>query len=168
LHREIDMHQIANMSDANGGRAQLQGRINDVDLRCGDAFTVADLWVSEITPFTMLLGRPWQRGNLVSIDEHKEGTYLIFKDQDTRLPRFELLAVPHDGSFEEDGWPASHYQTFFLNKQILSLENEKEIFVPNFRNQAPCCGSASVEHDWRGSENGMSRWRPRKTECQED
>jgi glutathione S-transferase len=46
------MHQIANMSDANGGRAQLQGRINDVDLCCGDTFTVADLWVLEITPFT--------------------------------------------------------------------------------------------------------------------
>jgi hypothetical protein len=150
------MHQIANMSDANGGRARLQRRINDVDLCCGDALTVVDLWVSEITPFTMLLGRPWQHGNLVSIDECEEGTYLIFKDRETRLPRFELLAVPHDGSFEEDEWPASHYQMFFLNKQVLSLENEKEIFVPNFRDQASCCGSASVEHDWWGSENRSS------------
>jgi hypothetical protein len=133
LHREIDMHQIANMSDANGGRAQLQGRINDVELRCGDALTVADLWVSEIAPFTMLLGRPWQRGNLVSIDEREEGTYLIFKDRETRLPRFELLAVPHDGSLEEEGWPASHYQTFTcLNKQVLNLENGKESLVPNY------------------------------------
>jgi hypothetical protein len=116
----------------------------------------------------MLLGRPWQRRNLVSIDECEEGTYLIFKDRETQLPRFELLAVPHDRSFEEDGWPASHYQMFFLNKQILSLENQRKVFVPNFRYQASCCRSASVEHDWRGSENEMSRWHSQEIEKQED
>jgi hypothetical protein len=147
LHREINMHQIVNMSDANGGCMQLQGRINDVDLRCGDGLTIADLWVSEITLFTMLLERPWQRGNLVSIDEREEGTYLIFEDWETRLPRFELLVVPHDRGFEEEGWPASHYQTFaYLNEQILNLENKREVFVPNFQSPASCCGSTSVGH----------------------
>jgi hypothetical protein len=32
---------------------------------------------------------------LVTIDERDEGTYLIFKDRETRLPRYELLAIPH-------------------------------------------------------------------------
>ncbi|KAJ7030524.1 hypothetical protein C8F04DRAFT_1186739 [Mycena alexandri] len=64
-------------------------------------------------PFDLLLGRPWQRGNLVSIDEREEGTYLIFKDRITRRPRYELLAVPYKGSigdFRSD--KTSHYQSF--------------------------------------------------------
>ncbi|KAJ7132023.1 hypothetical protein C8R44DRAFT_582485, partial [Mycena epipterygia] len=68
------------MNDANGGRGQLQGWIKDVEFNCGGALTTTDLWVSQQAPFKLLLGRPWQRGNLVSIDEREEGTYLVFKD----------------------------------------------------------------------------------------
>jgi hypothetical protein len=97
VQRAVDMEQVTVMNDANGGKGELRGRIEDVEFCCGAAVTVADLWVSQQAPFGLLLGRPWQRGNLVSIDERDEGTYLIFKDRKTRQPRYELLAVPYDG-----------------------------------------------------------------------
>ncbi|KAJ7077242.1 hypothetical protein C8R44DRAFT_536235, partial [Mycena epipterygia] len=78
IRRAVDMSHVTNMNDANGGRGQLQGWIRDVEFNCGGARTVTDLWVSQKAPFELLLGRPWQRGNLVSIDEREEGTYLIF------------------------------------------------------------------------------------------
>ncbi|KAJ7173091.1 hypothetical protein C8R43DRAFT_944126 [Mycena crocata] len=57
---------ITNMNDANGGKGQLQGWIRDVEFNCGGAVTVADLWVSQKAPFELLLGRPWQRGNMTT------------------------------------------------------------------------------------------------------
>ncbi|KAJ7029250.1 hypothetical protein C8F04DRAFT_1265125 [Mycena alexandri] len=92
IQRTVDMSQVTGMHDANGGNSQLQGWIRDVEFNCGGAYTVTDLWVSRKPPFDLLLGRPWQCGNLVSIDEREEGTYLIFKDRITRRPRYELLA----------------------------------------------------------------------------
>jgi len=68
------------MTDANGGKAYLDGLIKDVPLTCGAVTTSTDLYVGENFPFDLLLGRPWQRGNFVSIDERKEGTYLVFKN----------------------------------------------------------------------------------------
>ncbi|KAJ7260675.1 hypothetical protein C8J57DRAFT_1514609 [Mycena rebaudengoi] len=56
--------------------------------------------MSQQAPFELLLGRPWQRSNLVSIDEREEGTYLVFKDPETRRPRYELLAIPHEAAAE--------------------------------------------------------------------
>ncbi|KAJ6490383.1 hypothetical protein C8R47DRAFT_1215243 [Mycena vitilis] len=95
VQRPVDMSCTTNMSDANGGRGQLRGYIQDVELNCGGVLTSTDVWVSHQAPFELLLGRPWQRGNLVTIDERDEGTYLVFKDRDTRLPRYELLAIPY-------------------------------------------------------------------------
>jgi hypothetical protein len=110
------MSQVTSMNDANGGRGQLQGWIRDVEFTCGAATTMTDLWVSQKAPFALLLGHPWQRGNLVSIDERDEGTYLIFKDRETRRPRFELLAVPHEGAlpFHQEG--VNQYQSFSILK----------------------------------------------------
>ncbi|KAJ7016514.1 hypothetical protein C8F04DRAFT_1281195 [Mycena alexandri] len=122
IGRSVDMSQVTNMKDANGGKGQLQGQIHGVEFNCGGAVTSANLWVSQKAPFELLLGRPWQRGNLVSIDERTEGTYLIFKDRETRKPRYELLAVPYDGpigDFRSGG--ASQYQTFTLLKEDESV-----------------------------------------------
>ncbi|KAJ7018497.1 hypothetical protein C8F04DRAFT_1327408 [Mycena alexandri] len=118
IGRSVDMSQVTNMKDANGGRGQLQGQIQGVEFNCGGVVTSANLWVSQKAPFELLLGRPWQRGNLVSIDERAEGTYLIFKDRETRKPRYELLAVPYDGpmgDFRTGG--ANQYQSFVLWKE---------------------------------------------------
>ncbi|KAF8212174.1 hypothetical protein K438DRAFT_1957943 [Mycena galopus ATCC 62051] len=77
---------------------------------------MTDLWVSQTAPFSLLLGRPWQRGNLVSIDEREEGTYLIFKDRETKLPRFELLAVPHESP--DASVNLNQYRTFAFFKEM--------------------------------------------------
>ncbi|KAJ7641992.1 hypothetical protein FB45DRAFT_737732, partial [Roridomyces roridus] len=78
IRKPVDMSRTTNMNDANGGSGQLQGWIDSVDLDCGGIHTAADVWLSHNAPFELLLGRPWQRGNLVSIDERDEGTYLVF------------------------------------------------------------------------------------------
>ncbi|KAJ7178325.1 hypothetical protein C8R43DRAFT_942043 [Mycena crocata] len=126
IRRSVDMSQVTHMNDANGGKGQLQGWIREVEFNCGGAVTVADLWVSQKAPFELLLGRPWQRGNLVSIDEREEGTYLIFKDRNTRRPRFELLAVPYDRTFGE--LQLSQYQSFSIftdNTPFSHVHSEK-------------------------------------------
>ncbi|KAF8146052.1 hypothetical protein K438DRAFT_1991221 [Mycena galopus ATCC 62051] len=112
IQQAVDMSQVTSMKDANGGQGQLQGWIRDVEFTCGAAVTVTDLWVSQQAPFSLLLGRPWQRGNLVSIDEREEGTYLVFKDRETRRPRYELLAVPYDGPPLANTVNTQQYQSF--------------------------------------------------------
>ncbi|KAJ7171350.1 hypothetical protein C8R46DRAFT_1216918 [Mycena filopes] len=113
LHRPVDMTRVTNMNDANGGRGQLRGFINDVELACGSVLTRTSLWVSQQAPFALLLGRPWQRNNLVTIDERDEGTYLVFKDRETRQPRYELLAIPHEATTE--------VLSFETDRQVLSF-----------------------------------------------
>ena len=83
-------HQIV-MKDANSGTGVLQGQIPHLVLKCGHLQTSGTFFVGpEDLPFNMLLGRPWQRNNLVSIDEWPEGTYLIFKDSTTKV-KYELM-----------------------------------------------------------------------------
>ncbi|KAJ6514374.1 hypothetical protein C8R47DRAFT_1206737 [Mycena vitilis] len=111
IQRPVDMTYVTNMNDANGGKGQLRGYIHDAEFNCGGVLTSTDLWVSHQAPFELLLGRPWQRGNMVTIDEREEGTYLVFKDRDTRQPRYELLAIPYEalrGMPLDLGIPTSH------------------------------------------------------------
>ena len=53
----------------------------------------ANLYVGNV-PFDLLLGRPWQRGNKVSIDELEDGTYLIFKDPNMMELKHKVLVTP--------------------------------------------------------------------------
>lgn len=91
----IDIEAQTKMGDANGHSETLKGFVGDVPLNCGEVFTGADLWIGTHVPFPLLLGRPWQRNNYVSIDERRNGTYLIFKDPDspTLEPRWEILVA---------------------------------------------------------------------------
>jgi hypothetical protein len=89
------------MNDANGGAGNLQGHISGVSLKCGSVETFANLYVGDAVPFDLLLGRPWQRDNLVSIDERIDGTYLVFKDPKNIEVTYELLV--------EDHAPRPHY-----------------------------------------------------------
>ena len=57
------------MNDANGREGNLHGIVENVPLNCGGVMTQANLYVGTHVPFDLLLGRPWQRGNFVSIDE---------------------------------------------------------------------------------------------------
>jgi len=59
------------MKDANGGTGVLKGYLEEVELTCGAVSTKCDLHVGEGLPFDLLLGRKWQRRNLVTIAEKK-------------------------------------------------------------------------------------------------
>ncbi|GJE97289.1 hypothetical protein PsYK624_135050 [Phanerochaete sordida] len=91
--RPIDVTKQIIMGDANGGEGVLQGFVSDVPLTCGAVTTYASLFIGTKAPFDLLLGRPWQRGNYVSIDERIDGTYLLFKDR-SMVVRYEMLVSP--------------------------------------------------------------------------
>jgi hypothetical protein len=149
VRRAVDMNHSTNMSDANGGRGKLQGRIDNVEFNCGGAVTVTDLWLSQQAPFELLLGRPWQRGNRVSIDERDEGTYLIFKDRETRRPRYELLAVPYESAPTE--FPVGHvaqYESFTI------LEDSRVSIDEDFRRRGRMEAQRSAENG-NGPESKM-------------
>jgi hypothetical protein len=93
----VDISKQIIISDVNGNSGTVTEMINSAPLRCGNVITEAtELYVAENLPCELLLGRPWQRGNLVSIDERPEGTYLVFKDPKTLKPRYEMHIAPED------------------------------------------------------------------------
>ena len=85
LPRPVDMHYSVNMNDANGGASTLRGLVPNVPLTCGSVVTHANVYIGDQVPFDLLLGRPWQRGNFVSIDKWENGTYLLFKDAELNI-----------------------------------------------------------------------------------
>ena len=89
--RPVDNRQKISIADANGGQGKLEGMVANVPLSCGEVATMANLYVGTHVPFELLLGRPWQRGNFVSIDERRNGTYLLFKDPKSLEARYEIL-----------------------------------------------------------------------------
>ena len=100
IMRPVDNKEKISVADANGGQGKLEGMVANVPLNCGDVATKANLYVGTHVPFELLLGRPWQRGNFVSIDERRNGTYLLFKDPKNLEPRYEIL-VAIDRSLQE-------------------------------------------------------------------
>lgn len=96
IKRPIDLRSRVMMNDANGTSRALNGLVENVPLHCGGLQTTASLHVGKHVPFDLLLGRPWQRGNYVSIDERTEGTYLLFRDPDDLEGRYEILVQPDD------------------------------------------------------------------------
>ena len=91
----MDITRKITMNDANGGEGTLEGLVNEVPLACGGVRTMANIYVGSQAPFDLLLGRPWQRGNYVSIDERLDGTYLLFKNRSFQV-NFELLVTPDE------------------------------------------------------------------------
>jgi hypothetical protein len=91
--RPVDNKEKISIADANGGQGKLEGMVANVPLNCGEVATSANLYVGTHVPFELLLGRPWQRGNYVTIDERRNGTYLLFKDPKTLEPRYEILVA---------------------------------------------------------------------------
>ena len=89
----LDTQNTTMMGDANGGEGYLKGLISTVPLTCGAVKTYCDVFVGDNVPFDLLLGRPWQLRNKVSIDERRAGTYLVFKD-DTDNPHYEVRIPP--------------------------------------------------------------------------
>ncbi|KAI5897277.1 uncharacterized protein SCHCODRAFT_01110969 [Schizophyllum commune H4-8] len=97
-HRPIDLAGAIVMNDANGGEARLRGLVSEVDLQLADSdiLTVADIHIGKRSRpdrpvgYDLLLGRPWQRQNLISIDERPDGTYLEVRDPNDGHKRYEF------------------------------------------------------------------------------
>jgi ATP-dependent Clp protease adapter protein ClpS len=68
------------MVDANNGRTRMESHYSDICLTIGQKETYADLYVMPKAKFGLILGRPWQSENLVTIDERKNGTWLVLKN----------------------------------------------------------------------------------------
>ncbi|KAI0310750.1 hypothetical protein OF83DRAFT_1070057 [Amylostereum chailletii] len=93
----MDRQSVVRMTDANGGEEKLVSLIQDVRIHFGALETHAHLWAADHVPFDLLLGQPWQRDNLVCIDERKAGTYLVFKDkQNPDRIRYDVMLQGHN------------------------------------------------------------------------
>jgi len=121
IRRPIDFTASMSMNDANGGEGKLNGIVENVPLEYGSVLTRANLYVGAHVPFDLLLGRPWQRGNLVSIDELEDGTYLVFKDPGTKEPKHKVLVTPDaiitdSWAYDPSTWFAKERNnTYFVN-----------------------------------------------------
>jgi hypothetical protein len=113
VRRPINRGVTPVMNDANGGGKIMAGLVENVPLLCGSVITWADLYVAGHVPFDLLLGRPWQRGNFVSIEERTDGTYVVFKDPKDPDVHYELLGVPE-----------AHQSRFAYSTQALEHLND--------------------------------------------
>ena len=108
IRRPVNSNFTATMKDANGGAGRLVGKIDNVPLRCGGVLTNATLFVGQQLPFDLLLGRPWQRNNLVSIEERINGTYVVFRNHERPSLTCELLVeeqIPKPFYLLDNSWP---------------------------------------------------------------
>jgi hypothetical protein len=127
----IDLTRPITMNDANGGEGVLRGFLGEVKLRCGTIITACDLHVGEQVPFDLLLGRPWQCGNYVSIIERRSGTYLEFRDVETDLCQFEVRVSPKMRVARNNIGPYRQAYTFSMTsislaaKDILAVDSER-------------------------------------------
>jgi hypothetical protein len=72
----MDVSASMTLHDANGGTSTLKGIISDLELKIGGLITMSSYWVTTTCPLDILLERPWQHQNLVSIDKRTDKTYL--------------------------------------------------------------------------------------------
>ena len=89
-HLPIDTTKSKIMGDANGGFGELKGLVSNVPLICGSMIHTASFYIGAKAPFDILLGRPWQIFNAVTIDERQDGTYLIFNKPSGVAGRYEM------------------------------------------------------------------------------
>jgi hypothetical protein len=141
IRRPIDRKTSVSMNDANGGEGNLNGIVENVPLNCGGVMTQANLYVGDHVPFDLLLGRPWQRGNFVSIDERRDGTYLLFKDPKDLEARYEVLVTPDslkpiDWDFDPSTWLTCEAPTSYF----ISADNSFDAEVKTDR-------SMEITHD---------------------
>jgi hypothetical protein len=141
IRRPIDRNNSVSMNDANGGEGNLHGIVENVPLNCGGVMTHANLYVGTHVPFDLLLGRPWQRGNFVSIDERRDGTYLLFKDpQNLEEARYEVLVTPDsmnpvEWDFDPSTWLACEPPTsYFVNCDKENPLEEDRVTRSRFHN----------------------------------
>ncbi|KAJ8488790.1 hypothetical protein ONZ45_g13826 [Pleurotus djamor] len=134
------------MNDANGGQGTLEGIVRHVPLTCGSLTTHANIFLGVDVPFQLLLGRPWQRANRVSIEEQNEGTYLVFRPSENR--RLELKVLEASGKntaqqesvFYQEAPPKNRNKTTYMFTMSPGIEDCSSL------TQLPVtCGGTSLD-----------------------
>lgn len=115
----MDVTKQITMNDANEGEGTLSGFLGEVPLRCGDVLTYANIYIGEKAPFNLLLGRSWQRGNYITIDERLEGTFHVFKDRNLNsqwemIVSSEMIQDPMNAEFYQN--PCRQPSSMFFGK----------------------------------------------------
>lgn len=99
----MNMTEKVEMRDANDGIRKLHGLLENVVFDYGSVRTHASCFVGAHFPFDLLLGRPWQRNNRISIEEHEDGTYLVVRDRETGDVIFKSIVTPDQMIDHTDG-----------------------------------------------------------------
>jgi hypothetical protein len=94
----MDLSRKLVLHDANNGQSTLVGVAEDVPIILGSVPTTAALWLGEHCPFDLLLGRPWQQDNYVTIEERLDGTYLVIGNHELKIDRDPGPAGDNRGS----------------------------------------------------------------------
>jgi hypothetical protein len=98
----IDTNETTYMRDAGQHDTKMDGICRKVKLRTEGLATFTNLWVGDNLPFGLLLGRPWQRQNRISIEERESGTWLSRRDMFDR--RQWETCVQHAEEYSENTW----------------------------------------------------------------
>jgi hypothetical protein len=112
------------MRDAGGHDNILHGCCLNVNLSTNGLKTKADLWLADVSfPLTILLGRPWQRLNHISIEERDSGTWLSKRDHKDRRV-WEVCVIPSKLATEL----YATYPSYFFGKDN-NLKNSPDILL---------------------------------------
>ena len=158
IRRPVDGQASTSMNDANGGKRKLSGKVDDVPLNFGTVQTRASLYVGAHVPFDLLLGRPWQRGNFVSIDEEEDGTYLVFKEPGeepgTMVPKYRVLVtpdaiVPNDWDFDPSTWYSNESPASYMVKDE-EAEQDPEPMIEDW--------DEPISREIRGDYRYLNEW----------
>ena len=90
----MDVMASMHLTNANGGISQLHRLVPEMTFQIGIVDCKTSFWISDNCPPEILLGRPWQIENKVTIAEKDDGTHLVLMDQKYD-PKFSILLRPN-------------------------------------------------------------------------
>jgi hypothetical protein len=131
----MDPARTLTMNDANGGASQLVGLVANIPLSCGSVETTANLFIGDRLPFDLLLGRPWQRGNFISIDERVDGTYVVFKNPTKEGPYQEMLVQTEETNLDLGINTTSIKEV--EDNVLCTMESKNSDICPNITEEKP-------------------------------
>ena len=74
LGLEVNRKRRMMMQTANGGKKELQGCVEYLELKVGRVKTYAHTFMVQSAPYRLLLGRPWQKGMKLEKIERVDGS----------------------------------------------------------------------------------------------
>ena len=74
LGLKVNKKRRMTMQTANGGKEEMQGCMEYLELEVGGVKTYAHAFVVQSAPYRLLLGRPWQKGVKLGKIEQADGS----------------------------------------------------------------------------------------------